>query len=349
MQRLTLFLTTIVMALSGTTLGQQEPDNSARLTQQSLERQQQRVEQSQPNQGLAAPGQPLNGREIAEPTLPPGFPLPEDHAAYIRALLDAWEQSSSQISRCVVEFQRIEYNPQVCNYRDPKTGQLAGATVIQGEVRYQGPDMASYEAKKFWDFDGLPAKEGDDPQYKLREDTDLANEKWITDGQSIFEYDFKEKRLYETKIPVEFRGEGLVNSPLPFVFGAKKEVLLDRYWIKVITPRGVENEYWLEIYPKRISDAQDYQKIHLVIAREDMLPRSIHIFAPNYNEVTNPASRHIEFANRRINSQIPAIATFLNLFIRPRTPFGWELVDRDIPRVGEAEPSPQSKGSVDRK
>jgi TIGR03009 family protein len=340
MLRPSIFLALAFVSLSEIAVGQQDAANDTRLTNQSLESQRQRVEQEKSTLKQAQQANAPAARQNDEPNLPPGFPLPKDHSDYVIALLEAWEKSSSQISRCVVEFQRIEYNPAVCNYRDPKTGQLAGASVVQGEVRFQGPDKASYESLKFWDFAGPPPKDGDDPQYKLRDDEQLAHEKWICDGESIFEYDFKEKRLYETKIPAEFRGEGLVNSPLPFVFGAKKEVLLERYWIKVITPQGVDNEYWLEIYPKRISDAQDYQKIQLVITQEDLLPRSIHIFAPNYDEVQNPVSRHIEFANRRINGQIPAIATFLNLFIRPRTPFGWELIDRDIPRVGDNDQAP---------
>ena len=340
MLRPAIFLAIIFVSQSDFALVQQESANGTRLTNQSLESQQQRVERAQGTLKQTQQSGSLAARQSDEPRLPPGFPLPQDHSDYVIALLEAWEKSSGHISRCIVEFQRIEYNPAVCNYRDPKSGQLAGATVVQGEVRFQGPDKASYEANKSWGFDGPPSKDGDDPKYKLIDDTELVHEKWICDGESIFEYDFKEKRLYETKIPAEFRGEGLVNSPLPFVFGAKKEVLLERYWIKVITPQGVDNEYWLEIYPKRISDAQDYQKIQLVITQEDLLPRSIHIFAPNYDEVTNPVSRHIEFANRRINSQIPAIATFLNLFIRPRTPFGWELVDRDIPRIGDNDQTP---------
>ncbi len=305
----------------------------------------QRAPGLQDSQRAAAGNSASTVSTTAAPQLPEGFPLSPDHQQYIEQLLDAWERSSSQIKRCVVDFQRVEYNPELCNYRDPRSGSLAGSTVIQGEIRFQAPDKASYEADKIWDFAAPPAREGENPQYKQRADADLAREKWICDGEATYEFDFQNKRLYEQRIPSEYRGEGLVNSPLPFVFGAKKEVLLDRYWIKVITPRDVTDEYWLEIYPKRASDAQDYSKIQLVISQQDFLPRSMHIFAPGYDEVKNPVSRHIEFANRRINGQLTGISAFLNLFIRPKAPPGWETVDRTLPTVGTQQTSELPSGS----
>ncbi|MEQ1904934.1 MAG: hypothetical protein ABL888_12175, partial [Pirellulaceae bacterium] len=187
MLRPSIFLALAFVSLSEIASGQQDAANDSRLTKQSLELQRQRVEQEQSTIRQTQQANPLEVRQYDEPKLPPGFPLPKDHSDYVIALLEAWEKSSGQISRCIVDFQRIEYNTAACNYRDPKTGQLAGASVIQGEVRYQGPDKASYEASKFWDFAGPPAKDGDDPQYKLREDEQLAHEKWICDGESIFE------------------------------------------------------------------------------------------------------------------------------------------------------------------
>lgn len=282
------------------------------------------------------------------PQLPEGFPLAPDHQKYIEQLLEAWEKSSGQIKRCVVDFQRIEYNPELCNYRDPRTGALAGCTVIQGEIRFQAPDKASYEADKIWDFAAPPEREGGNPQYKQRTDADLSREKWICDGEATYEFDFQNKRLYEQRIPSEYRGEGLVNSPLPFVFGAKKDVLLNRYWIKVITPRDVTDAYWLEIYPKRASDAKEYQKIQLVISQQDFLPSSMHIFSVNYHEANNPVSRFIEFGNRRVNGQLSGVSAFLNMFIRPKAPLGWETIDRTLPTVGSQQTSelPDGPGNL---
>lgn len=271
-----------------------------------------------------------------DPQMPRGFPLPRDHQEYVEMLLDAWERSSGQVKRCVVAYQRTEYNPQLCQWRDPQSNQIAGCSVHRGEIRFQAPDKASFETDRAWDFAGPPAAEGQSPEYKEREDATLVKEKWICDGQMTYEFNFAAKRLTERTIPAEYQGDGLINSPLPFLFGAKRQQLLERFWIKVITPRGVEDEYWLEVYPKKQADAQRYQKVQVIITQRDFLPRSIVIFAPEYDEVNNPVFQHFEFGNRRINDQLSAISSFLDIFIRPQTPGGWTRVNGDIPETGTA-------------
>lgn len=268
--------------------------------------------------GAVEPGEPV--RPFAELTV--------EHQQYIEKLLDIWEQSSDQMKRCVCDFQRYDYDPAICNWRDPRDNRLAAYAVVLGEIRYQNPGKACYEATQAWDFTAPPKAPGEEPEYKPR-DENLAHEKWVCDGKATYEFDFVNKRLYEAEIPSEYQGQGLIESPMPFLFGANKKQILDRYWIRVVTPANVENEYWLEAFPKRKSDAQNYQKVQIVISRQDFLPNSIHVFAPNYDAKDNPVSRHFEFGNRRVNDQLSGIASFLNLFIRPQTPIGWSRVDKD--------------------
>jgi TIGR03009 family protein len=312
-----------------------EPNSAASQTDSSLWQSASQSTGSQQeaagNQPVKTPGDPqttqLQLPQATPPQHPAWDPLPPNEANYLNSLLDYWEQSSQQIKLCKCDFICWEYDPTFCIYRDPGDNKLAAYIVKTGELRFQAPDKARYDTHEVWDFKQPPQQPGQQPIYEQREQTDQNRERWICDGQTIYEFNFAQKRLYETQIPPEMQGNGLVNSPLPFVFGAKKEVILDRFWVRVL-PRNIENEYWLEALPKRIDDARNYQKLEIIIAREDFLPKSIHIYAPNFDAKLNPISRHFEFKNRYINDQLSKIQDFLGLFVRPNTPLGWERVDR---------------------
>jgi TIGR03009 family protein len=255
--------------------------------------------------------------------------LSNDHNQFLYQLLDLWQSKSDDVKRYHCQFNRYDYDTTFCNWRDPKTNQLAAATLMQGEIRFASPDKASYETVSVFDFAGPPKVEGGEAQYKAR-DTSTNREKWICDGTAIHEYDFENKKLYETNIPAEMQGKGLVNSPIPFLFGASKEDILNRFWVRIITPNNVKNEYWLEAVPKRIEDARNYKKLELVLSRDELfLPIMLHVYAPNYNpKENNFTSRIFEFNNRKVNDRLTGFQNFLGMFVRPSTPIGWERVKR---------------------
>ncbi len=293
-------------------------------TPQQQQSQQQQTQGPQQTLGDSPAGNAVAG-DIA-PLTPTWHPVSMEEQQYIEKLLDHWERSSAQIKHCTCDFTRWDYDPSKVAWRDPQTNSLAAHTIMVGQIRYAQPDKAEYESNQAWDFAGPPEQPGGEPKLVER-DRSTQQEKWICDGSAIYDYDFVNKRLYETTIPPEMRGNGLANSPLPFLFGAKKELLLNRYYLHVITPPGVENEYWLEAVPKQREDAQTYQRVQIVIAGEDFLPKSIHVFAPNYEAVNNPVSRHFQFGTRKINAAFAGLNQLLGGGIRPSTPIGWERVD----------------------
>lgn len=270
----------------------------------------------------------------------PARPFPEldqQHRQYIDQLLDIWQQSSAQVKQYTCDFQRWDYDPTYCNYREPNTNRLAAFSIAQGAVRFAAPDKGMFETSKVWDFNGEPDQPGGNAKYKEREQS-TNHEKWICDGGSIYEFDFANKVLYEVEIPAEMQGNGLANSPLPFLFGVEKDVIKERYWLRVITPQGVEDEYWLEAFPKRIDDARNYKKIEIILAKEDFLPKMLHIYATNYDEVENPISRVFEFGNRQMNSKLAQVQNFLRVFVRPQTPIGWRRMDRNALATQDQQP-----------
>ena len=80
------------------------------------------------------------------------------------------------------------------------------------------------------------------------------------------------------------------------------------------TPEGVQDEYWLELYPKRIQDARTYSKIELVIARKDFLPSAMHLYSANYAKRTQPANPGIRTEKidtlRHINEKFSGTPNF---------------------------------------
>jgi TIGR03009 family protein len=285
----------------------------------------QRVHQ-QHNAQLAAEKQAAQQRVAQRP-----FPeLPPEQEKYLHNLLDYWQQSSDQVKQYICDFQRFEYDTAIVNYRDARTNQLAAHSIATGQIRYAAPDRGYFETTGMMDFKAPPKAPGQEADYERRS-TNGPLEKWICDGRNIYEFDFDAKRLYETEIPKSMQGDGLANSPLPFLFGANKALLLDRYWVRVITPEGATNEYWLEAFPKQIEDARTYSKIEIIIAEEDFLPKAMHMYSPQYDpKKNNYGSRYFAFGNRRVNAKSSQIQDFFGIFVRPQTPIagGWKRVTR---------------------
>ena len=313
------FVATHAKAQQANTQQQQQQPAGQQLTpeqQQDYLRAQQLYQQQQ---------QQIAQAQVTQPPRQP-FQLDQQHEQYLDQLLDHWQQSSAQVERYTCDFQRWDYDPKYCQYRNPGDNRLAAHSIARGTIRYSAPDKGMFETNQIWDFAGPPKQAGQEASYEER--TEAVDEKWICDGRSIYEFDFVNKRLYEMEIPAEMQGDGLANSPIPFLFGVEREVLKARYWVRVITPEGVENEYWLEAWPKRVEDARIYKKLEIVLAKEDFLPKSLHVYRSNYDEVENPVSRAFEFGNRKINSQLSKIQVFFKSFVRPQTPIGWKRVNR---------------------
>ena len=123
----------------------------------------------------------------------------------------------------------------------------------------------------------------------------------------------------------------VAESPLPFIFGAEKKVIQERYWVRSATPEGVQDEYWLELYPKRIQDARTYSKIELVIARKDFLPSAMHLYSANYDPARgDETSTYFQFQDRELNNQLFKLQDFFGAFVRPSVPLGWKRVDTQV-------------------
>lgn len=252
------------------------------------------------------------------------FPaLPAAHQAYLDQVLNYWEQSSSKIKRYRCKFTRWQYDPVFGPGFDPKSGLVPAKTIATGILQYAEPDKGMYELEKIYDY-APPAKPGDEPRYQPREGE--AGEKWICDGESVFEFDFTNKRLVDRQLPPEIRGTTIADGPLPFVFGAQADKIKQRYWVRIITPPNAKGEYWLEAYPKTQRDAANFKKVEVIIDEKDFLPKAIQIFDRNFEPRTNPSRTAFTFEEREINWNVnfEMLNIFFRAFYKPATPSGWK-------------------------
>jgi hypothetical protein len=152
------------------------------------------------------------------------------------------------------------------------------------------------------------------------------------------------------------QGLGIMNSPLPFLFGVKADEIKARYWVRAISPgtengKPVENKYAVEAYPKYPVDAVNYHHVQIVLDRDMFLPELMVLYMPEWNDqslnangvVIEPRDKRMvyQFANRQINSNIfqkLSESLFQRDFIPVDPGAGWKT--NDIPYL-PAQPQPQ--------
>ncbi len=237
----------------------------------------------------ARPGAPQT--RPAQPAAPQApFVLDAQQQQHVDWVLKAWEQRSAQVKTFICKFVRREYD-EVFGQGDEPTH------TDYGEIRYEAPDKGL-----FW----------------VRE-PENRQERWVCDGDSVFEFNFVAKKLTEYELPPELRGKAIANSPLPFLFGATAESLRQRYFLRLITPSDRPNEVWLQAYPKFREDAANFSRAELILAGREMTPFALQLYLPN-----GKTRLSYVFEDIRVN---PTLTNFLQRDpFRVSTPSGWERV-----------------------
>ena len=287
------------------------------------------VQESQETEGVRTASNPDVRNPAAEAQqrsiqAPPAQTPAEEN--YRNQILDYWQASSAKIKNYKCTFRRYTFDTGIVNHRDAKSQQLSAAEIAIGTIFFAAPQHGRYETDQVWSFAAPPKKPGEEADYKL-EEGDSVKTKWICDGRMIYEFDYEQKRLYDTEIPEHMQGpEGLSASPIPFLFGAKRDVLLERYWVRVVPRPGTKGEYWLEVFPKRAQDARNYSKVEIIISEDDFLPKAMRLFSPQFDPSKgNFASMQFEFYDRKVNA-----LTLEGLFGRPSKPIGWTRQPRSF-------------------
>ncbi|MBI2826194.1 MAG: TIGR03009 domain-containing protein [Planctomycetia bacterium] len=255
------------------------------------------VTKGAPAAAKAAPGAKKVVPVQFQQTLPQ---LSPEQQAELDHILDAWERESDKVKTLSAGFNLFEYDstfgpaPGGAQNGPPKaTRQVAGA------IHFAAPDKGSYQIG-----------EGHD-------------EHWVCDGQAIYEFDAKNKKLIEHRLPKELQGKAITNGPLPFVFGAKAGDMKQRHFMRVITPVDANDEIWIEAWPRTQQDAANFDHVQVILDTKTMLPKAVKLFLPN------PKNYKVYvFSDTKMNGPWAIIKSF---FSRPATPWGWERVVEQAP------------------
>ncbi|MCC9606388.1 TIGR03009 domain-containing protein [Blastopirellula sp. JC732] len=263
---------------------------------------------------------------------PPQMPTPQwvaeltpQHLKYLDDILGYWEFRSSKVQQYECQFHRWEYDSVFGPPQDHKT-------YAAGELKYENPDKGSFQLSELREY-RAPQQPNQPPTYEPVPGDFL--EHWVCDGKSIFEFNAPKKQLIERQLPPEQQGQAIKNGPLPFMFGANKEEIKARYWLRVTTPPGNDKEYWIEAWPKYLEDSQNFHHVEIVIDQAEFLPFAIQVFDRNWNPYAQPpvhTRTAYEFKNRKTFSQgdfalnVQQLNLFRRAFYEPSLPSGWQKV-----------------------
>ena len=260
--------------------------------------------------------------------MPPPFQISAGEAQHIDQILAFWEFRSKKVHHYEANFERWEYDS-VFGPANPDIWK----TYSTGEIKYEQPDKGMFQIAETKHY--VVPKDGGQAKYEAR--PNQVNEHWVCDGKSIFEYDEAAKQLKIWPLPPEQQGQAITNGPLPFLFGAKKDDIKSRFYLR-ISPhqKKTDKEYWLEAWPKRPQDAAEYRFISILIDAEEFLPYAIEVYDRNFNPQPQDNQRPnfsrtvYRFNNRKTYEEGGLTAglqqMFKRSFYQPELPSGWQRV-----------------------
>jgi TIGR03009 family protein len=273
----------------------------------------------------AAPGAPVDPRTpaaAAQPPAPP-FQLTEVQQQQVAQILQMWETESAKVQTFNSEFERWEY--------DGVFGPGSDKPLIKctGQLSFSKPDKGSLKVETIsrWTKTNPQDTAADAPGDWVAQPHEIG-EHWVCDGKAVYEYNHRDKQLVVTPIPPQMQGAAIADGPLPFLFGAKAQELMGRYWIKEEQSNAVQ--VWLRAYPRRQSDAANYDSVDVMLDRKTMQPTHIQVNLPGGQQ------KHMyTFTNAKVNQS--NLGTWFNeLFSAPRKPLGWTRVTNEQPAGPQA-------------
>ena len=211
--------------------------------------------------------QPGRPEQMVPPkTGQPFPPLTPEEEASLNNVLVRWEKQSTDISRFESKFRCSVFGGALLENKDPKIPDY----VTYGWLRYAAPDNALYEVLgEIVDGKEVPK--------------DSVATKLLTNGKSIYSYNYQSKVREEYKIPPEDQGNGIAgNSPLPFVFGAKAGDLKKRYYLRLLPPKPDMKDYiLLEVSPRKQEDAAEFLKVIVILTEKKLELKNLIIYDVN--------------------------------------------------------------------
>jgi TIGR03009 family protein len=278
----------------------------------------------------AAPGPKAPAPQALPPTQPVApvapFVLSEAQQRLLDQILVRWERESDKVRTFKCAFTRWEIDPAF----GPQTNDFT-LSESKGDIKYKSPDRGEYRVSEVTKWDPKKLAYASDPD---------GIERWICDGDAIYEFDTKNKQLKVRPLPEEMKGKAIADGPLPFIFGANAEQLKRRYWMRDVTPKtDVGKKIWLDARPKFQQDAANFQRATVILNEKTFLPEALQIFPPGIAPLEGKPQAYTAFGFTSPLVNDP-LAFLKGDFETPRTPLLWKRVVVEAPAAQPATAPP---------
>lgn len=246
-------------------------------------------------------------------------PLPKA----LEAILRDWEVESSKVQTLEGELHRWDYNQAFLR--------LEEAT---GHFWYENPDKGRIDFHPGAVKPGTPMTIGNEEWTRHP----YKEEQWVSDGQQVLKIDRAGKFYEAIPIPPENRGENIIATPLPFLFGLKAEQAKRRYDLElgnkhnqtIKTASGPKRVYHIIAHPKMPGDMANWQQAEVMLDPETFLPVSIKLVDPAASDRNRQEKAYL-FHDVEINKPLRLLGRF-------NDPFKPEL--KGLQRVEIRDPAP---------
>lgn len=195
-------------------------------------------------------------------------PLPPE----LEQILKNWETHSKKIEKLEGNHTRYWYDD-VFQVEKLSEGKFYYEQPDKGRIDITGVEVPKGAQGQKRNKDGKP--------YQLKPG---ENERWICDGKRIFSVN-EDQKFYEVyPIPLDRRGENIMEGPLPFLFGMPAETAKKRYYLKLM--ENSPQRIIIAVKPRRRADAANYSEAKVMLNPETYLPSAVQLIHPGGNQST---------------------------------------------------------------
>jgi len=188
----------------------------------------------------------------------------------LEAVLDNWEEKTSQIAKLKGNFVKTSYD-NVFEVQKLARGEFMYEAPDKGYYTFEGSNLKNTKVKH--NDQGVP--------FKLEPDTD---EKWYCTGDEIYQLNVTDRTYDRVDIPKENRGKNIIDGPLPFLFGMKKDQAVRRYTLELI--KADQRQIRLKVKPKLQHDLQNYSEAEIILDARTYLPYAVKLLDPPGTKTT---------------------------------------------------------------
>lgn len=198
-------------------------------------------------------------------------------------LLSDWSKASSRIKSLYGKHERHVYNMAFeterisegeFGYTAPDKGRIQMTPIKITQALIAARNRPGAKVERAPGPDGKPGA-----PLKLTKD---SPERWLCDGVKVYDINDERKEAKVLQLPPDMRGENIMNSPLPFLFGLPPDQAIRRFNITIKSDYRKRKEPFvaLEILPRTRRDADSWKKALVMLNTQTFLPTAVKLTDP---------------------------------------------------------------------